>query len=145
MLLFCSQVLLVPVIARRAFLMLEDTRKLHAYVVLSSIFIGCYSIAPLIAMKPLDMGFAIAPAGVLTYSILFPCTDIITEIYGKKMARMTVIGGLIAILIIALATQIALIWPAPDFWENEESFNQVFGFSWRVFFGKPCWLFFTVY
>ena len=116
--------------------MLDDTRKLHAYIILSSIFIGCYCIAPLIAMKPLDMGFAIAPAGVLTYSILFPCTDIITEVYGKKMARLTVIGGLIAILVIALATQIALILPAPDFWENEESFNQVFGFSWRVFLGS---------
>jgi uncharacterized integral membrane protein (TIGR00697 family) len=114
----------------------QNIRKWHAYIILTSIFIGCYCIAPLIALKPLDMGFAIAPAGVLIYSLLFPCTDIITEIYGKKMAQMTIIGGLIAMLIVALAIQIALIWPAPDFWQHEESFNQVFGVSWRIFLGS---------
>jgi len=111
----------------------NNFKHLYAYTVLSSIFIACYALAPLLALKPLDFGYALAPAGVLTFSLLFPCTDIITEIYGKKLAQMTVIGGLIAMFVITCITQIAISLPAAEFWKDEEAFNTIFGTSWRIF------------
>lgn len=114
----------------------QDLHIPFGFVLFSSIFIGCYAIAPLLAFKILDFGFALAPAGVITFSILFPCTDILTEVYGRRAASYTVAGGLVAIIFIAIATHIAIIWPAADVWDKEEAFNAIFGTSWQFFIGS---------
>ncbi|NND65439.1 MAG: queuosine precursor transporter [Gammaproteobacteria bacterium] len=36
-------------------------------------------------------------------------------------------------LVIATISQVALIWPAAPFWQDDGSFDKVFGTSWRLF------------
>ncbi len=66
--------------------------------------------------------------GILPYPITFLITDLISEIYGKKMANQVVITGIFASLFSLLIIYIANIVPATN-WSpvNNELFNTVFG------------------
>jgi len=75
-------------------------------IVLLSIFISSIITANLIAgVKLVNLFGFIVPAGFLAYAITFPITDIIDEIYGKKLASYFVWAGFIANI-----TSLVLIW-----------------------------------
>jgi uncharacterized integral membrane protein (TIGR00697 family) len=108
-------------------------KSVFSYLVLTSIFVGAYSIAPLLAMKIVNIGPITLPAGDFIYALTFLCTDITNEVFGKKYARNIVKCGLLTLIIVYLGTQLAMVLPAADFWEQEETFNEFFGTGFRIF------------
>jgi len=76
-------------------------------------------------------------AGVLPYPITFLITDLLSEIYGKKKTARIVWAGFAASIFVLgtllLAQQFTAIKGSPV---NDESFNIVFGNSWRVIFAS---------
>ena len=60
------------------------------------------------------------PAGTIAYSVTFPITDIVDEVYGKRWAYRIVWGGLAAELaMLGLAVADSFIPPAPFMTEAE--------------------------
>ena len=104
----------------------------RAFIILLSIFIGSITIASVLASKIIDVFGLFMPAGVLAYSITFICTDVISEIWGKKRANATVLGGFIALLCVLLLVQLSLGWPKAPFWTNEAAFNSILGSTSRI-------------
>ena len=104
----------------------------RAFIILLSIFIGSITIASVLASKIIDVFGLFMPAGVLAYSITFICTDVISEIWGKKRANATVLGGFIALLCVLLLVQLSLVWPKAPFWTNEAAFNSILGSTSRI-------------
>jgi len=69
-------------------------------------------------------------AGILPYPITFLVTDIISEIYGRKMANRVVLAGLFASIFMLLIIIVASYVPATDYSPvSNEAFNTVFGFT----------------
>ena len=66
--------------------------------------------------------------GIIPYPVTFLCTDLISEIYGRKKADQLVIAGVVTSLVILIIVSIANFLPATQ-WSavNGETFNQVFG------------------
>ena len=117
----------------------EKSKKIYLY--LAATFIAALVVCNLIANKfiTIDLGFKtfVISAGVLPYPITFLITDILSEIYGKKKTARIVWTGFGASLfvlgVLLLAQQFTAIAGSPV---DDETFNKVFGNSWRVIFAS---------
>jgi hypothetical protein len=71
--------------------------------------------------------------GVFCFPVVFCMTDVIGEVYGKKIARMFVAAGCISILLFILYSLISLAtpWAAAGMWA-QSSYNTIFGISLRI-------------
>ena len=104
----------------------------RAYILLLSIFIGCITIASVLANKIITVFGLFVPAGVLAYSITFICTDVISEIWGRDRANTTILGGFVALLVVLFLVQLSLAWPRAPFWDNDAAFRSVLGATSRI-------------
>ncbi|MGD8368670.1 MAG: queuosine precursor transporter [Desulfobacterales bacterium] len=104
----------------------------RAFIVLLSIFAGSITIASVLAGKIIGVFGLYVPAGVLAYSITFVCTDVISEIWGKEQAKLAVLGGFAALIVVLVLVQIGLLWPKAPFWPHEEAFDTVLGATPRI-------------
>lgn len=112
--------------------------SLAPYVIMVGIFSGSLTIAAVLASKIVSiMGFFV-PAGVLAYCITFVCTDVISEIWGKRYAQLAVKTGFITLVISLVLTQIAMYWTPAPFWENQEGFASVLSMTPRIVIGSLC-------
>src|SRR5262245_49159907 len=70
--------------------------------------------------------------GVFCFPIVFIMTDMIGEVYGKKMAKNFVLAGIVSILVFLLYSFLSTITPWADkaLWAKD-SYNQIFGLSAR--------------
>ena len=103
-----------------------------ALIIIISIFVGSITIASVLATKIIAVFGLFVPAGVLAYSITFICTDVICEVWGKKRANQTVLGGFIALLFVLILVRIGLVWPKAPFWNQESAFETVLGSTSRI-------------
>jgi len=111
-----------------------DINNLWGFVICFAIFCGGYVMAFPLAAKVMDVGPFIIPVGAaMGYCLTFPCTDIVGEVYGHKFARKMVLGGFIAILTAAILIQFTLALPGSTLWHDNSGFDQVLGFSTRVY------------
>lgn len=72
-------------------------------------------------------------AAVFSFPIVFLTTDVIGEVYGKRMAKLFVLAGFIstALFIGYSLVSLALPWSADGVWVRQ-GYNQVFGISVRI-------------
>jgi uncharacterized integral membrane protein (TIGR00697 family) len=109
---------------------------MSTFILFIGIFSGCLTIAAVLASKIVNIFGFFVPAGVFAYCITFICTDVISELWGKRYAKITVLSGLSALIIALILIQIALyLVPAP-FWHNQEEFASVLGMTHRVIIGS---------
>ena len=71
--------------------------------------------------------------GVFCFPIVFIMTDVIGEVYGKKVAKLFVMAGIISILLFLLYSFLSAItpWAEKGLW-IKDSYNQIFGLSARI-------------
>lgn len=103
------------------------------FVVVAALFVTALITANIVAVKIVDIGGIQVPAGTLT---LFPLSyifgDVLTEVYGFRRARQIIwIGfGCNLLAVIAIIGSGAL--PAADFWPDQEAYDTILGFTWRL-------------
>jgi uncharacterized integral membrane protein (TIGR00697 family) len=71
--------------------------------------------------------------GVFSFPIVFLMTDVVGEVYGKKIARMFVLAGFIstALFIAYSLLSLAMPWSQSGLWAKE-GYNLMFGISTRI-------------
>ncbi len=71
--------------------------------------------------------------GVFSFPIVFLMTDVIGEVYGKKIAQLFVLAGFVstALFILYSLVSLAMPWSDSGMWVKE-GYNQVFGVSVRI-------------
>lgn len=71
--------------------------------------------------------------GVFSFPIVFIMTDVIGEVYGKKMAKIFVWSGFLATALFILYSLISLAmpWSTEGLWAKE-GYNMIFGISARI-------------
>ncbi|MDH5365306.1 MAG: queuosine precursor transporter [Dehalococcoidia bacterium] len=107
-------------------------REAKAYILLIAIFVGGLVIAGVLASKIVSVAGLMVPAGVLAYSITFPITDIICEVWGRKRGEYVVFSGFITLLVVLGLIRLALIWPRAPFWGDQEAFSKILGSTSRI-------------
>jgi hypothetical protein len=65
-------------------------------------------------------------AGLVTYPITFLCTDIVSEVYGRKRADRMVLLGFLASLLMLAVVQVARALVPSDFWNVPAPWSDLF-------------------
>ena len=112
-------------------------QELQLFVILTSLFIAALITCNLIANKfvSIDLGFKtfIVSAGILPYPITFLITDILSEIYGRKMTNKVVMSGFFASIMVLF-----FLWlggkgnAIPSSPIDNSTYDIVFQNAWRV-------------
>tara|TARA_A100001011_G_scaffold11889_1_gene12953 strand:- start:584 stop:1264 length:681 start_codon:yes stop_codon:yes gene_type:complete len=111
--------------------------QLGLFIILTSLFIAALVTCNLIANKfvTIDLGFKtfIVSAGILPYPITFLITDILSEIYGRKMTNRVVMSGFFASMMVLfflwLGSQPNALDSSPV---SNDIYDTVFRNAWRV-------------
>lgn len=102
------------------------------FIYLTAFFVGGLVIANIIGSKVISLGPLLFPAGVLAYSVTFPISDTIAEVWGKKRAHHVVWAGFIANIIVAGLVWLAITLPSASVYEHGDAFKQILGNSFRI-------------
>lgn len=99
---------------------------------LTAAFAGLLVVSNILAVKVFSLfGFDL-PAAVIVYMATFLITDVIGEVYGKKMAARAIRAGFITQIIVLFFIYIAVEVPAAPFFEMQTEYEMILGGSFQV-------------
>ena len=96
-------------------------------VVLASLFTTCLLIANILAVKLISIGGWVVPAGVIAYPLTFLFTDVISELYGRRIASRVIWAGFGANLLMVVLVFGGKLLPAAPFWEGQPAYESILG------------------
>ncbi|GIT15965.1 MAG: hypothetical protein CM1200mP37_5460 [Chloroflexota bacterium] len=96
-------------------------------VALSMIFAALLLVANVTAVKIIAVGTEGIDAGILAYPFTFLISDVISEIYGRKITSKIIWMGFVVSLIMVAMFYIAGQLPAAGFWEDQRAYDQILG------------------
>ena len=104
----------------------------RTFITLVAVFVTSLVTANVLATKLFMFGDFILPAGVIAYPITFLMTDVIGEIWGKKVVTRVVWARFFCSLLAMSLGFIAVMLPAAPFYERQEFFTELFGRVGRI-------------
>jgi queuosine precursor transporter len=103
------------------------------FTLLSSLFCVALVVSNLVAGKLYAAPYGITlTAGVWLFPIVYIIGDVIPEVYGLKVARQVIWIGFICNLIAVGIFLLTIILPYPSYWQGQEAFATVLGFTPRL-------------
>ncbi len=102
------------------------------FMVAVILFCVCLITANLLECKVIDAFGLSLTAGLLIFPISYILNDCIVEVWGYRLARLTIWLGFGMNLFVMLLMQLARILPSPEYWEHGAEFDFVFGFGLRI-------------
>jgi len=111
-----------------------DESSLKKLTIALSVYLTSLFAANTLGLKIMPFIFGThLSVGVFTFPIVFLMTDIVGEVYGKRIARMFVLAGFISTALFIGYSLISLWmpWSTNGLWA-EEGYNLIFGVSMRI-------------
>lgn len=104
------------------------------YVIVTVLFVMCYVVSNLMAVKVISFfGLFYFDAGTITFPLAYMLGDVLTEMWGYKVARRTIILAFLCNLFVVVCTQIGVWLPSPDYLDpTAEAYNTVFSYVPRI-------------
>ena len=99
----------------------------HRFVIVTAIFVACLITANIIVIKPIGLGFSVLdipvplPAAIIIFPLSYIVGDILTEVYGYRLARRVIWLGFVCNLIAVVAIWIGQVLPANPLWDGQQS------------------------
>jgi uncharacterized integral membrane protein (TIGR00697 family) len=111
-----------------------DTRGPYSplFILVTCLFIAALITANIISVKLIAVGNWFVPAGVIIFPLSYIFGDVLTEVYGYKAARRVIWLGFLSNLLVVLAIWVAGLWPAAPFWQDQQAYNTILGFTPRL-------------
>lgn len=112
---------------------MKKTKLSELQLLLTVLSVACLMISNVITFKQVQFPFGIAMTGA---TFLFPITyvlsDVFSEVYGYRWSRVTCYLAFAMNALMVAAFALAIIAPAPAYWESQEAFQTVLGNAPRV-------------
>ena len=102
------------------------------FLLVTAIFITCLITANIIAVKLISIFGFVLPAAIVIFPISYIVGDVLTEVYGYSRARQVIWLGFLCNLIAVAAIWIGGLLPSASFWEGQEAYQQILGFTPRL-------------
>lgn len=102
------------------------------YAMLTGIATACLIISNNLAFKTFSFMDLVLPCAVIIFPVVYIVDDVLAEIYGFKKARRVIYLGFLMNLVAVILYNIAIVLPAPVFFNESEAFALVMGNSLRV-------------
>ena len=110
----------------------------HRLVVVTAIFVTCLITANIIAVKVISLGPVILPAAIFVFPLSYIFGDVLTEVYGYRWARKVIWLGFICNLIFVIFAWVGQILPPAPFWEGQEAYESILGYTPRLLLASFC-------
>ena len=104
----------------------------HRLVIFIALFITCLITANVIAVKVISLGPFFLPAAIFVFPLSYIFGDILTEVYGYRLARRVIWLGFICNLIFVFFAWLGQVLPAAPFWEGQEAYQRILGYTPRL-------------
>lgn len=108
---------------------------LRVYGVFTALFCGTLVISNVLAAKALDLGVFTLPASILTFPVVYIINDVLSDVFGFKRMRSTILLGFAMAALAALAFHGAIALPGLDP-SMDDAFAMTLGSSWRILLGS---------
>ena len=109
------------------------------FVIVTAIFITCLLTANIVGVKFASFGPFNLPAAVVLFPLSYIVGDILTEVYGYRLARRVIWLGFMGNLIFVIIAWVGRILPPAPLWEAQEAYETILGYTPRLlvasFFG----------
>ena len=102
------------------------------FILVTCLFIAALIAANVISVKLIAVGNWFVPAGVVVFPLSYIFGDVLTEVYGYRAARRVIWLGFLCNLLVVLAIWVAGLWPAAPFWQDQQAYNTILGFTPRL-------------
>ncbi len=105
-------------------------------VMITAIFVTCLITANITAVKLISIGGLILPAAVIIFPVSYIVGDVLTEVYGYKVARQVIWLGFLCNLLAVSAIWISGLLPSAPFWDGQAAYEKILGFAPRILFAS---------
>lgn len=102
------------------------------FVIIVALYVTCLITANIIAVKLINIGPWVAPAGVLVFPVAYIVGDVLTEVYGYSMARRVIWLGFACNALAVGAIALAGTLPAPSYWDAGSAYHRILGSTPRL-------------
>jgi queuosine precursor transporter len=110
----------------------------YRLVIIIALFITCLITANIIAVKVISLGPLTLPAAIFVFPVSYIFGDVLTEVYGYRVARRVIWLGFICNLIFVFFAWVGQVLPAADFWGGQGAFESILGFAPRLLAASFC-------
>jgi len=110
----------------------------YRLVIIIAVFITCLITANIIAVKVIDLGPFTLPAAIFVFPLSYIFGDVLTEVYGYRVARRVIWLAFGCNLILVFFTWIGQILPIASFWEGQGAYERILGFAPRLLAASFC-------
>jgi len=104
----------------------------HRLVFITAIFVTCLITANTIAVKVVSLGPFMLPAAIFVFPLSYIFGDVLTEVYGYRLARRVIWIGFTCNLIFVFFAWIGQMLPPAPFWGGQESYQAILGYTPRL-------------
>jgi uncharacterized integral membrane protein (TIGR00697 family) len=104
----------------------------YRLVIIISVFITCLITANIIAVKVISLGPFILPAAIFVFPISYIFGDVLTEVYGYRVARRVIWLGFLCNLLFVFFAWIGQVLPSASFWGNQGAYENILGLTPRI-------------
>jgi uncharacterized integral membrane protein (TIGR00697 family) len=102
------------------------------FLVIVGVFVTCLITANIVAVKLVDIGGLIVPAGIIIFPISYIVGDVLTEVYGYKQARRVIWLGFTCNLLAVVGIVVGQALPAAGFWDAQSAYDRILGYTPRL-------------
>ncbi len=108
--------------------------KTDSYAVIAVFFTVCYIVSNIMAVKVIGVfGLFYFDAGTITFPLAYMLGDVLTEIWGYRTARKTIILAFLCNVFVVICTQIGVWMPSPDYLDTTSTaYNTIFSYVPRI-------------
>ena len=110
----------------------------YRLVAIAAIFVTCLITANIIAVKVISLGPFILPAAIIVFPLSYIFGDILTEVYGYRLARKVIWLGFGCNLLFVIIAWVGQILPPAPFWEGQEAYKSILGYTLRLLAASFC-------
>lgn len=102
------------------------------FVAVVAVFVTCLIAANIMAVKIVTVFGLILPAAVIIFPLSYIVGDVLTEVYGYRVARRVIWLGFFCNLVVVAAFWIGKIMDPAPFWKGQEAYEQILGYTPRI-------------
>ena len=99
----------------------------NKFTIISTLFVVLLIISNLLATKLILLFNFVLPAAVIVYPFCFMIGDVLTEVWGFKIAKKVIWLGFFMNVLLIFFTNIGIYLIYPEFWQGQEHFQFIFG------------------
>ena len=112
--------------------------KSDSYTIIAVFFTVCYIVSNIMAVKVIGIfGLLYFDAGTITFPLAYMLGDVLTEIWGYRTARKTIILAFLCNVFVVIFTQIGVWLPSPDYLDaTSNAYNTIYSYVPRIVFAS---------